>query len=153
MNDNKEMEKDDLFSKAEGKLYNYNKIKVEIECLDIDIDYLKKDIQGCKAIIYENERTGNTNNTSNPIEAEVLKKEKEIQQKTKERNHKEKIVKKIDKAMTILDEQEMNVLKYRYFSNRRKAPKWEYIANMTGYSEKNCRVIKDELVNKIKNMI
>lgn len=153
MNGNKEMEKDELFSKAEGKLYNYNKIKVEIECLDIDIDYLKKDIQGCKAITYENEITGNTNNISNPIEAEILKKEKEIQQKMEKRNNKEKIVKKIDKAMTILDEQEMNVLKYRYFSNRRKAPKWEYIANMIGYSEKNCRNKRNDLINKIKNII
>lgn len=146
-------DKDDLFSKAEGKLFNYNKAKVEIRCLEIDIEYIKKDIIGCSGISYESERTGPTNNISKEVEEEILRKEREIKKLEREKNQKEKLVKKIDEALTLLEESEMNIVRHRYFSNRRRAPRWEYIANMTGYSEKNCRNIKDDLINKIKDII
>lgn len=143
--------KDDLFSKAEGKLFNYNKIKVEIKCLEIDIEFLNKDILGCKAINYSNEKTGSTNSISNPIENEIKNKEKEITKLERDKNTKEKIVKKIDEALTLLEESEMNIVRYRYFSN--KKPNWYYIATMMGYSEKNCRNKRNDLINKIKNII
>lgn len=146
-------DKDDLFARAEGKLFNYNRTKVEIKCLDIDIEYIQKDIVGCKGISYDSERTGPTNNISKTVEDEILRKEKEIKKLEREKNSKEKIIKKIDEALTLLEETEMNIVKYRYFSNRRTAPRWEYIANMTGYSEKNCRNIRDDLINKIKDII
>ena len=143
--------KDDLFSKAEGKLFNYNKIKVEIKCLEIDIEFLNKDILGCKAINYSNEKTGPTNSICNPFENEIKNKEKEIAKLERDKNTKEKIVKKIDEALTLLEESEMNIVRYRYFSN--KKPNWYYIATMMGYSEKNCRNKRNDLINKIKNII
>lgn len=145
--------KDDLFSRTEGKLFSYNKTIVEIKCLEIDIEYLKKDVIGCKAINYSTEKTGTTNNISNPIENEIRKKELEINKLERKKNEKEKSIKKIDEALNLLEEIEKNIVRLRYFSNKRSAPEWKYIAKMIGYSEKQCRNIRDDMINKIKKII
>lgn len=144
--------KDDLFSKAEGKLFSYNRTKVEIKCIEIDIEYLKKDIVGCRAISYT-EKTGATNNISTPIEDEIKRKELEINKLERKKNDKEKLIKKIDEALNLLEEIEINIVRYRYFSSKRSAPDWKYIAKKIGYSEKQCRNIRDDMINKIKKII
>lgn len=74
----KTIEKDKTFSDAEGKLYNYNSMKIELNSLKIDLEYLEVEYKGCKAISYADERTSQTNNISNTVENEVLAKERQI---------------------------------------------------------------------------
>jgi hypothetical protein len=41
----KTIEKDKTFSDAEGKLYNYNSMKIELNSLKIDLEYLEIDLK------------------------------------------------------------------------------------------------------------
>ena len=135
----KTIEKDKTFSDAEGKLYNYNSMKIELNSLKIDLEYLEIDYKGCKAISYADERTGQTNNISNTVENEVLAKERQIIE--------------IENALELLKEEEKRLVSFRYFSNRKKAPSWLDVGEEIGYSDKKCRVMRNDIINKIKSLI
>lgn len=145
-------EKDKLFSETEGKLYNYNTTKVELNSLKIDLEYLKIEYQGCRAIGYS-EKTGETYNISNPVEDEVLEKERIIQDIENKIRKKERQIRKIENALDLLKEEEKRLVNHRYFSNRKKAPSWLDIAEEIGYSDRKCREIRNEIINKIKWLI
>ena len=135
----KTIEKDKTFSDAEGKLYNYNSMKIELNSLKIDLEYLEIDYKGCKAISYADERTGQTNNISNTVENEVLAKERQIIE--------------IENALELLKEEEKRLVSFRYFSNRKKAPSWLDVGEEIGYSDKKCRIMRNDIINKIKSLI
>ncbi|HCU2754874.1 TPA: RNA polymerase subunit sigma, partial [Clostridioides difficile] len=65
--------KDNLFSSAEGKLYNYKKIKAEIEKIDIDIQMIKNGYRGCSGVEIK-EKTGKTYDIKSAVEIEVEEK-------------------------------------------------------------------------------
>ena len=52
----KTIEKDKTFSDAEGKLYNYNSMKIELNSLKIDLEYLEIDYKGCKLAMLTKEQ-------------------------------------------------------------------------------------------------
>lgn len=120
----KTIEKDKTFSDAEGKLYNYNTMKVELNSLKIDLEYLEVEYKGCKAISYADERTSQTNNISNTVENEVLAKERQIIEIENKIHKKERQIRKIENALELLKEEEKRLVSFRYFSNRKKAPSW-----------------------------
>ena len=76
--------KDNLFSSAEGKLYNYKKIKAEIEKIDIDMQMIKNDYRGCSGVEIK-EKTSKTYDIKSVIEIETEEKEKKIALKEKKR--------------------------------------------------------------------
>lgn len=149
----RENKKDVLFQKAEGKLYNYNKIQVEIKCLEYEKEMLKEEYEGCKAITYSSEKTGITNDITDSVYRELIRKEKEILDKTKKIARKKLQIKKIDEAITLLDETEKKILDIKYFTCERRKSNWKYVGKQVGYSERQCISIRDEMINKIKNII
>lgn len=140
----------ELFREAEGKLFNYNMLKAEVESLRLDIEDKEDDYRGCGSICY-GERTSNTNNISKAVENEVLKKEKEIIELKKELKKKERRVKKIDNALTVLNEDEIKLVENKYFSNKRKS--WNDIAGNIGLSVGRSKQVRSELIEKIKRII
>ena len=149
----KTIEKDKTFSDAEGKLYNYKSMKIELNSLKIDLEYLEIDYKGCKAISYADERTGQTNNISNTVENEVLAKERQIIEIENKIHKKERQIRKIENALELLKEEEKRLVSFRYFSNRKKAPSWLDVGEEIGYSDKKCRVMRNDIINKIKSLI
>lgn len=145
--------KDKLFSETEGKLYAYNAMKIELNSYKIDLEYLKEMYKECKAINYNTQKTSETYNTSNAVESEILEKEKEIETLEYKINRKERQIKKIDNALNLLNSKELELVKSRYFSNRSIAPSWIDIAETLGYSEKKCRCMRNDIVEKIKNFV
>jgi len=137
---------DKTFSDAEGKLYNYNSTKIELNSLKIDLEYLEIDYKGCKAISYADERTGETYNISNTVESEVLAKERQIKDL-------ESKINKIENALELLKEEEKRLVSFRYFSNRKKAPSWLDVGEEIGYSDKKCRAMRNDIINRIKTLI
>ena len=137
---------DKTFSDAEGKLYNYNSTKIELNSLKIDLEYLEIDYKGCKAISYADERTGETYNISNTVESEVLAKERQIKDL-------ESKIRKIENALELLKEEEKRLVNFRYFSNRKKAPSWLDVGEEIGYSDKKCRAMRNDIINRIKTLI
>ena len=143
---------DKAFSDAEGKLYNYNSTKIELNSLKIDLEYLEIDYKGCKAISYD-ERTGETYNISNTVESEVLAKERQIKDLESKINKKERQIRKIENALELLKEEEKRLVSFRYFSNRKKAPSWLDVGEEIGYSDKKCRAMRNDIINRIKSLI
>lgn len=144
------MAKDKEIKKIEGKLYNFNRMKAEVEYLKLEIEEIENDYKGCGAIGYD-EKTGETYNISNPVENEILRKEKEIFKKKKERNKIEIRIKKILNAITILNEDEEKLVQYRYFNN--KTLSWETIGSLLSLSSARCKQMRVEIVDKIKDLV
>ena len=71
----KEKKRDPLFQKAERKLYEYEETKVELRCLEYELTIAQEEYEGCKAISYNLERTGVTNNINDSVYEELIKKE------------------------------------------------------------------------------
>ena len=88
MEDKKKGKGDKQFKKAERKLYDYKGLKADVECLEYELLILKDEYNGCKAITYTSETTGVTNNITDTVYEELIRKEKDILDKTKKINKK-----------------------------------------------------------------
>lgn len=140
----------DKFAKVEGKLYNYMKMKAEIVSIQLDIEEIEDNYSGCKGIT-SGEKTSITNSISNPIEAEVIKREREKEEKIRELRSKERAIKKIDNALTTLDKEEVDLINKRYF--RTKSLTWRTIGELLNLSEDRCKQMRVEIIGKIKDLV
>lgn len=129
---------DELFLNTENILYNYNFIKTQLNNYKVDLEYLNID--------YKKYKTSNLNNTNTLL----LKEIKELKNKI---NLNEKQIKKIDNALNLLSEEEKSLVKYRYFSKLLTPPCWLDVSEKMGFSEKKCRLMRDNIINKIKTLI
>lgn len=131
---------DKLFLDTEKLLYNYNFIKTQLNNYKVDLEYLKID--------YEKYKIPNCINTNI-----LLDKENKIKELKNKININEKQIKKIDNALDLLSEEEKSLVKYRYFSKLLTPPCWFDISERMGFSEKKCRMMRDNIINKIKTLI
>lgn len=136
---------DKLFLNTEKLLYNYNLIKAQLINYKIDLEYLKIDYEKYKNLNSTNTETTNTNIS--------LLKEKEIKQLKNKININEKQIKKIENALDLLSEEEKSLVNYRYFSKLLTPPCWLDVSEKMGFSEKKCRMMRDNIINKIKDLI
>ena len=60
---------------------------------------------------------------------------------------------KIENALELLKEEEKRLVNFRYFSNRKKAPSWLDVGEEIGYSDKKCRAMRNDIINRIKTLI
>lgn len=142
----------DKFKEAEGKLFKYNLTKAEMNCLKLDIEKIEMNYEynGLVSMGFE-ERTGKTNSISKPTEKEVMQKDKAIHEKYKVMKEKEIEIKKIENALTILNDEELDLVNRRYFSNKNVG--WTYISKMMSMSESKCKQMRVEIIDKIKGLL
>ncbi|CZR82702.1 hypothetical protein CDFC105_53657 [Clostridioides difficile] len=136
------------FKRIEEKLYNYNRLKAEINYLNLEIKSIENLYIGCKGIEYM-ERTGTSYNINSSVENEIFAKEKNIEQIKRKIRGKEILIEKIDNAILLLSEDEMELVKYRYFKNNT----WNYVANRIGFSVIGCKQMRVSILNKIKDLL
>lgn len=110
--------KDNNYSMVEGILYNYPKLKVEIDNLRLDLEEAKE-IVGIKGAT-DNEKVGSpTHAFSSVVENEVLNREKNLEKRIKviESNilKKERQLKKIENVLSTLTEYELRLIEMKYF--------------------------------------
>lgn len=144
---------DDKFKIAEGKLYNYQKIKVEIKALELDIKEIENEYVGYKNVNFLNGVHNKTNKINNPIEMECIQKYNRISNLKKEIAKKNIQIQKIENSLELLDENEKKIVKYRYLTNNGKTYKWEYISSMVGFSVPQCKKMRVLIIDKIKDLI
>lgn len=146
---NNENNKDkELYRKTDGVLFNYKTIKVEINNLELDIEELKSECEGIKAVGYE-EKTGETNAFNSSVENEVLKKEKMINKLLREKQSKERLICKIDNALGTLEEEERKIIELRCFDKMG----WGKVGALINKDEDYCGKIKRKVVNQISELI
>ncbi|EGT5649380.1 hypothetical protein [Clostridium botulinum] len=137
-----------LYSKLEGILYNYKRIKQEINNIYLEIHYIESNYKESGAISYE-EKSSPTNKFNSVVENEVIQKEKIIEKLKKTLESKELIINKIDNALSTLTEKEREIIIIRYIEGQGEV-NWPTVANKTYLSESRCYQIKDDT---IKNLI
>ena len=142
----------DIYSYVEGKLYNFNAMKVELNSYKIDLEYLNKEYEGCRGKSYSN-ITSKTNSISSSVENELIKKEKRKEMLQLKITEKEREIRKIENALALLDDEELQLVKLRYFSDRMKPLSWLAIGQEMLYSDKKCRIMNKDIVNKLAGII
>lgn len=142
----------DIYSYVEGKLYNYKAMKVELNSYKIDLEYLNKDYEGCRGKAYTG-IVSRTNNFYSSVETELVKREEQKELLELKIKKKELQIKRIEYALTLLNDEELELVKLRYFSNEAKPPSWVKIGKILNSSGKRCRHLRDRIVYKIANLI
>lgn len=144
---------DEKFKIAEEKLYDYQKIKVEIKALELDIKEIQNEYAEYKNVDFFNGIYEENNEINNDIKIEHIQNDKRIINLKKEIVKKTIQIQKIDNSLELLDENEKKIVKYRYLINNGKAHKWEYISSMVSFSVPQCKKMRVNIINKIKDVI
>ncbi len=110
--------KDNNYCIVEGILYNYPKLKVEIDNLRLDLEEARE-IVGIKGAS-DNEKAGSpTHAFSSVVENEVLDREKNLEKRIKVIESailkKERQLKKIENVLGTLTEYELRLIEMKYF--------------------------------------
>lgn len=143
----------DMYSYVEGKLYNYKSMKVELNSYKIDLEYLNKDYEGCRGQSYSGITSSKTNSLYSSVENELIRKEKRKERLQSKITEKERQIRKIENALALLDDEELQLVELRYFSDRMKPLSWLAIGKEMLTSDKRCRCIRDEVLFKLSNVI
>lgn len=141
-------EEQDLYRKTDGVLFNYKTIKAEIENLEIEIEEIRSEFDGVKAIGYE-EKTAPTNAFNSSVENEIIKKEKLISKLLRDKCSKERLVRKIDNALETLEADEKEVIRLRCIERMG----WNKVSAKIDKDGDYCGKIKRDAVNKLSELI
>ena len=110
--------KDNNYSMVEGILYNYPKLKVEIDNLRLDLEEAQE-IMGIRGTSGNEKAGSSTNAFSSVVENEVLEREKNLERKINRLigliQSKERQLKKVENVLSTLTEYEMRLIEMRYF--------------------------------------
>ncbi|MBU3107158.1 RNA polymerase subunit sigma [Clostridium gasigenes] len=98
----------------EALLYNYNRNKVDIKNMKLDLEVLENDYQGVGAIVYE-ERTQATNAFTSSVENEIIRRDEKIIKLRNDIRLKEIEVQKIDNIVESLSDKEQQFIRLKYF--------------------------------------
>jgi DNA-directed RNA polymerase specialized sigma subunit len=100
--------------RVEAMLYNYNKTKIDIKNMKLDLEVLENDYRGIGSMTYE-ERTQPTNAFSSSVENEIVKRDEKIIRLRNKIRLKEIEIQKIDNMLEFLKEKERDFVSLKYF--------------------------------------
>ncbi|XZK07055.1 sigma factor-like helix-turn-helix DNA-binding protein [Clostridium perfringens] len=116
--------------KIKKLLSNYKTMKVQIECIDYEIELLKEYIEFLKEL--------------RDSDNYIIESNKEIEHKRAIKKRLEDCINSIDKALNELSDTERKIVELRYLEGEKHT--WKEIGNIVGYSSDYCR---KEMLNKI----
>lgn len=134
----------------EGMLNGYTSLVNEIKNISLDIEELKNDYRGCGSIEYS-EKTGKTYKFNSGVENEIINREKKIENLEKLKRGKEIQVERVNNALEVLSENELKVIKFKYFDERKKS--WTKVSYKMDMCEAWCRQLKDRAIKKMAVII
>ncbi|MDM0756154.1 hypothetical protein QTI00_04600 [Clostridium perfringens] len=130
---------------VENLLRSYKETVREIKALELEIETIENEYQGCAALQYS-ERTGATYKITSPVESEVLAKEKKVQFLKYLKRNKELSIKKIENLISCLDEVEYEIITSYYF----RGMNMECIAERLGMNPKYLICKKSKIIKRIE---
>lgn len=116
--------------KIKKLLSSYRTIKLQVECIDYEINLLKDHIESLKEF----------RNT----ESYVIESNDEIEYKLKIKKRLEDCINSIDKDLNELGDTERKIVELRYLEGKKHT--WKEISSIVGYSSDYC---SKEILNKI----
>ena len=102
---------------------------------------------------YSGITSSKTNSLYSSVENELIRKEKRKERLQSKITEKERQIRKIENALALLDDEELQLVELRYFSDRIKPLSWLAIGKEMLTSDKRCRCIRDEVLFKLSNVI
>lgn len=140
-----------IFRKTEAILYSYPQLEAEIRCLELEINNIKNNYEGCGAIGYE-ERTQATNKFNSAVENEVINKEKEIRRLSIELNNKKTLKDQIDSTVERMNDSERKLIEFKY--TNRNTLSWNQVASILGFNVDYVRKeIRQDAITKLGKTI
>lgn len=136
------------YRKVEGMLYNYKTIKAEIKNIDLEIEDIRNEYNGCAAIGYE-EKSAPTNKFNSSVENEVVNREKQIKYFENLRNSKQRLIDKIDNALETLTVRELDIVHLRYFNKISN----QEVAKQIDLTEQRVCEIKSNVINRLIDLL
>lgn len=139
------------FRKTEAILYSYPQLEAEIKCLELEINNIKNNYEGCGAIAYE-ERTQSTNKFNSAVENEVINKEKELIRLNRDLNNKRTLKDQIDSTVERMSDSERKLIEFKY--TNRNILSWKQVASILGFNVDYVRKeIRPDAINKLGKTI
>lgn len=132
------------YKKTEYLLYNYKMLEISIENMQQDIEYLRNN-DGMSGLSYDGISTSPTNKTSNPTENVALSNSEKIHYLERCIKRDEMTLQKINRAMEGLTEIENTVISQKYIEGKQ----WWQVAFKVSYSERHCRNLRKNAIEKI----
>lgn len=111
--------------KIKKLLSNYKTMKVQIECIDYEIELLKEHIEFLKEL--------------RDTESSIIENNKEIEHKRAIKKRLEDCINSIDNALNKLGDTERKIVELRYLEGEKHT--WREVGNIVGYSEIYCRKV------------
>ena len=142
--------KDNNYSMVEGILYNYPKLKVEIDNLKLDLEEVQE-IMGIRGNSGNEKPGSSTNAFSSVVENEVLERERNLEGKiyrlTGLIQSKERQLKKVENVLSTLTEQELILIEIKYFKRYSIGRICEILeVTEDGFNKRKKRVIVERLI-------
>ncbi|HAT4163177.1 TPA: DNA-binding protein [Clostridium perfringens] len=109
--------------KVKKLLSNYETMKVQIECIDYEIELLEEHIEFLKEL--------------RDTESSIIESNNEIEYKRAIRKRLEDCINSIDNALNELSDTERKIIGLRYLECEKNT--WKEIGSIVGYSEIYCR--------------
>lgn len=133
----------DDYAKTKKLLSNFNMMKVYIENIEKEIEFLKKE-DGMKGIDY-NGVGGSSDSISNPTADTAIRNIKEIEKLEEIIKENKLKLYKISNTMKKLEKIENIIINEKYINNKQ----WWQIAGIVKYSERHCKRIRNDAINKM----
>lgn len=120
--------------KVKNLLSNYKTMKVQIECIDYEIELLKEHIEFLKEL--------------RDSDNYIIESNKEIEHKKAIKKRLDDCINSIDKSLSELSDTERKIVELRDLEGKKHT--WKAIGNIIGYSSDYCR---KELLDKVLKIL
>jgi DNA-directed RNA polymerase specialized sigma24 family protein len=139
------------YKEIEDMLYRYNSIKAEIRDIELDIEAVENEYTGLSTSTYtEIKASTSTYKFNSIIENEVINKDQKLEYLMKLKRGKEIQLEKIDNMLTMLTEEQSELIELRYFK-RNKINTVAYKLDVSEETVKKNRVIILTVLNEFLN--
>ena len=141
----------DEFKQTEKMLYDYKYIDSKINILQFKLEKLRDDTT-VSGLDYSKDKISSTNSFNSVVENETIARDsgeiKIIDQEIKNLQYQKKL---IDMSLPLLEEEEQQLVKLRYFSKDKKT--WVNIAAEMNMTSDNCIKIRRRIIDKLQSYL
>ncbi|WP_070000042.1 sigma factor-like helix-turn-helix DNA-binding protein [Cellulosilyticum sp. I15G10I2] len=138
------------YKEIEDMLYGYNDIKAEIRDIELDIESFENEYTGLSAgCLTAIKASTSTYKFNSIIENEVINKEQKLNYLKKLRRGKEIQLEKIDNMLTMLTEEQSELIELRYF----KKYKINTVAYKLDVSEETVKKNRVIILNRLNDFL
>ena len=141
----------DEFKQTEKMLYDYKYIDNKINILQFKLEKLRDDIT-VSGLDYSKDKISSTNSFNSVVENETITRDsgeiKTIDQEIRNLQYQKKL---IDMSLPLLEEEEQQLVKLRYFSKDKKT--WVNIAAEMNMTSDICIKIRRRIIDKLQSYL